>query len=483
MHFAAQGADRVAAVAAAQALALLRGAALARIPAADLPRIVNFGIPAGASVLADRGLDANSAGDTLPEDVRVSRRGDAVVDWNNVTLAAIRVDRTAPPRAGRALACVHTAIFDAVNGAMGGAYAPYRVAPVQLGSPISPAAASAAAAAAAHESLIRLFPAQKATFHAALAASLAAIPEGPEKSAAIAWGRQVARTIVAARSRDGADRTVDYEAPAGPSGWQPTPPGFFAAALPQWSTVKPWAMVHPAQFRQSPPPSLLSPEYTRSFREVERLGRVDSPYRTPEQSEIALFWADGPGTATPPGHWHVIAQAISRARGLSLLENARLFALLAVTSADAAIVSWDHKYYYSHWRPVTGIRMAGTDSNPDTAADTGWTSFLATPPFPAYTSGHSTFSASSARLLELFFGTDRISFTTSSDDLPGAQRSFTRLSTASEEAGQSRIYGGIHWQYDNQVGLASGRALAEYIYSNFFTPAKEVVGSQTIDSK
>ncbi|HEX3130768.1 MAG TPA: carboxypeptidase regulatory-like domain-containing protein [Thermoanaerobaculia bacterium] len=465
MHFAAQKPDRVAAVAAAQALALLRGATLAQIPAEDLPRIVNFAIPAGASVLVDRRIDPD--GDTVPGHIQMPRRGDAVIDWNNVTLEAIRIDRTAPPRASRALACVHTAIFDAVNGAVGGAYEPYLVAPAELGSPVSP---EIAAAAAAHETLIHLFPAQKARLNAALAASLAAAPDGPEKSSAITWGRKVARTIMAARQKDGADKTVDYEAQAGLSLWQPTPPGFFSALLPQWSFVKPWAMIHPAQFRQGPPPSLLSEEYTRSFHEVERLGGIDSQDRTPEQSEIALFWADGPGTATPPGHWHVIAQAISEARGLSLLENARLFALLAITNADAAIVSWDHKYYYSHWRPVTAIRMAEADGNPDTAADADWTPYLPTPPFPTYTSGHSTFSGSSARLLELFFGTDRIPFRTSSDGLPGAQRSFTRLSTAGEEAGQSRIYGGIHWQYDNQAGLASGRALAEYVYLNFLTP-------------
>ena len=476
MHFAAQSPDRVTAVAAAQALALLRGSALARISAEDLPRIANFVVPASASVLlpdlqvereVGRNVDPDSEGDGLSGDVRVPPRGDAVIDWNNVTLGAIRVDRTDPPRASRALASVHTAIFDAVNGATGGVYTPYLVAPIRFTSPISP---ETAAAAAAHKVLIHLFPAQKATFNSALASSLAAVPDGPAKSSAIEWGRMVARRVLAARLEDDADKTVHYRAPIGPSSWLPTSPGFSSALLPHWRYVRPWAMTHPAQFRQGPPPSLLSSEYTRSFREVARLGGVDSRHRTREQSEIALFWADGPGTATPPGHWHVIAQGISRARGLSLIENARLFALLAVTSADAAIVSWDHKYYYSHWRPVTAIQMADTDGNPETAADAGWTSFITTPPFPAYTSGHSTFSGSSARLLELFFGTDKISFTTSSDGLPGVQRSFTRLSTASEEAGQSRIYGGIHWQYDNQLGLASGRALAEFIYFNLLTP-------------
>jgi hypothetical protein len=394
-------------------------------------------------------------------------RADVVLDWNEVALDAIRVDRTSPPRSSRALACVHTAVFDAVNGALGGAYEAYLVQPVQFLIPPSP---EAAAAAAAHTALVDLFPAQRATFDAALAASLAAIPDGPEKSSGISWGQSVAQQILDVRHDDGAGTTVAYEAPQGANWWLPTPPAFATALLPNWPYVLPWAMTSGSQFRQGPPPSSTSPEYTAAFREVRRLGRVDSPQRTAEQTQIALFWADGAGTATPPGHWHVIAQGLSQERHLSLLENARLFALLGIAGADAAIVSWDHKYYYNNWRPVTGIQNADTDGNPDTAADKTWTPLIATPPFPAYTSGHSTFSSSSARILALFFGTDQVSFSTTSDGLPGVTRSFTSLSDAAEEAGQSRIYGGIHWQYDNQVGLASGQALAEHVFFNFLTP-------------
>lgn len=397
-------------------------------------------------------------------------RADMVLDWNNVALDMIRVDKTAPPKSARALACVHTAIFDAVNSASGAAYEPYLVQPVEFLEPIS---LEAAVAAAAHAALADLFPAQKATLDAALATSLAAIPDGPEKTSGIAWGESVAEQILAARREDGSGTTVDYEAPAGANWWTATPPAFASPLLPNWPYVKPWAMTSGTQFRQGPPPSSTSARYAQAFREVELLGRADSPYRTAEQTQIALFWADGPGTATPPGHWHVIAQDLSRERHLSLLENARLFALLAIAGADAAIVSWDHKYYYSNWRPVTGIQHADLDGNPATAADPAWTPLIATPPFPSYTSGHSTFSSSSARVLALFFGTDQISFSTTSDGLPGVTRSYSRLSVAAEEAGQSRIYGGIHWQYDNQAGLASGRALGEYVYFNFLAPLAE----------
>lgn len=390
-------------------------------------------------------------------------RADVVLDWNKVALDAIRVDKTAPPKASRALACVHTAMFDAINSASGAPYEPYLVQPVEFFAPIS---VEAAAAAAAHAALVDLFPAQKASFDAALAASLAAIPDGIEKTSGIDWGESVAAEILAVRHADGSGTTVDYGAPTGANWWAATPPAFAPPLLPNWPYVKTWALASGAQLRQGPPPSPLSAEYTAAFQEVERLGRSDSAARTPEQTQIALFWADGPGTATPPGHWHVIAQGLSRERHLGLLDNARLFALLAIAGADAAIVSWDHKYYYSNWRPVTGIQHADTDGNPATTADPAWLPLIATPPFPSYTSGHSTFSSASARVLALFFGTDQISFSTTSDGLPGVTRAFTRLSAAAEEAGQSRIYGGIHWQYDNQAGLASGRALGEHVFFN-----------------
>jgi PAP2 superfamily len=392
-------------------------------------------------------------------------RADVVLDWNNVLLQAIRVDRTAPPRAGRALAMVHVAVFDAVNGILGG-YTPYAV------TDPAPAGASpeAAAAAAAHDVLVSLFPAQQATFDAALTTSLAAIPNGPAKTSGIAWGEHVADAILALRANDRSGDVVPYFAPTGAHWWIPTPPAFAPALLPNWPIVTPFAMTSGSQFRLGPPPAANTPEYTRDFREVKLLGRVDSTLRTADQTEIALFWVDGPGTVTPPGHWHVIAQGVSQDRHLSLLENARLFALLGITVADAGIVSWDHKYNFNNWRPVTGIQRADTDGNPNTHADRNWTPLIATPPFPSYTSGHSTFSGSSARLLELFFLTDQVNFTTTSDGLPGVTRSFTSFSQAGEEAGQSRIYGGIHWQYDNQVGLASGRALAEHVFFNFLRP-------------
>src|SRR6185436_1270540 len=173
-------------------------------------------------------------------------RADLVTDWNAVTLDAIRVDKTPPPKAARALACVHAAVFDAVNGAAGGSYTPYLVQPIHPLVPISP---EAAAAAAAHDVLVDLFRTQAATFDAALATSLAQVPDGPEKTGGISWGQSVAQQILELRHDDGSGTTVGYEAPAGANWWIPTPPAFAPALLPNWPYVKPWAMANGAQLR------------------------------------------------------------------------------------------------------------------------------------------------------------------------------------------------------------------------------------------
>ncbi len=395
----------------------------------------------------------------------VPAAADVVLDWNGVLLDAIRTDRTNPPKASRAMAIVHVSIFDAVNGILGG-YTPYHV------TASAPAGASpeAAAAAAAHRALVALFPAQKATFDAELATSLAAIPDGSAKTNGISWGESVAAQILALRAHDHSADVVPYQSAIGAFWWIPTPAAFAAALLPNWPTVTPWSMTSGSQFRQPAPPFPSSDEYLAAFREVKNFGPVTNSVRTAEQTQIALFWADGGGTATPPGHWLVIADGVSEEEHLSLLQNARLFALLGITVADAAIVSWDNKYAYNIWRPVTGIQGANLDGNPKTRSDKTWLPLIATPPFPAYTSGHSTFSGSSSRILELFFGTDHFDFSTTSDGLPGVTRSFTSFFQAAEEAGQSRIFGGIHWQFDNTAGLASGRSLAEHVFFNFLTP-------------
>jgi len=400
---------------------------------------------------------------------------EVVVDWNNVALNAIRTDRTSPPKASRALAMVHVAVFNAVTRLTGETfdYYPSHVLGVcDENCPTLPTAGSpeAATAAAAHRVLVALFPAQQATFDAQLATSLAAIPDGQAKTDGITVGVQMADVILAARSEDHAGDVVAAEFPDGAGWWEPTPPAFAPALLPNWPRVTPWALHSGSQLRPPAPPAPNTGEHAHAFQEVQLLGKSNSAVRTPEQTQIALFWADGAGTVTPPGHWNVIAQGLAADHQLSLLQRARLFALLNIATADAAIVSWDAKYTYSLWRPVTGIQGAGEDGNPATQPDPTWLPLISTPPFPSYTSGHSTFSGAASRVLANFFGSDDVSFSTTSDSLPGVTRSFTSFSQAADEAGQSRIYAGIHWQYDNQAGLASGRDLGDLVSFSQLSP-------------
>ena len=386
---------------------------------------------------------------------------DVVLEWNRISLDAIRTASTPPPVASKNLATVHTAIFDAVNS-IDRQYTPYATTVV-----VQPRASKeAAVVAAAYQTLIALFPAQKATFDAKYAAALTAIPDGRAETDGINAGKDVASKILALRANDGSSTVIPYTVAADAGAWQPTS-STLIPALPQWPNVKPWAMTIGSQFRAAAPPSLSSVAYAAALNEVKSIGSVTSQTRTADQTAIAKFWANGGGTATPPGHWNMVAQIVAEAQHTSLSDNARLFAMLNIGLADAAIASWDAKYAYNLWRPVTAIRSADTDSNAATTADSTWLPLLQTPPFQSYTSGHSTFSGTAAAILKGFFATDLVSFKLPSETPETASRTFNSFSEAAVESGISRIYAGIHFSFDNVAGLEEGRLLGEYVIGNF----------------
>jgi membrane-associated phospholipid phosphatase len=393
----------------------------------------------------------------LVSGIGLSLRADVVTDWNNAALDAIRAGNTAPPIASRSLAILHVSIYDAVNG-ITRSHEPYLVQSAVSSS----ASREASASVAAHEALVNLFPANARSFDALHAAILATIPNGPQKTAGMVWGEFVANQILVARANDGSNAIVPPPGGSGPGVWVPTPPAFRPYLLPQWGFVMPFAMSSSSQFRPPGPPSLDSQQYAADYNEVKELGAAVGSTRTEEQTEIALFWADGAGTETPPGHWNSIAQTIAAARGNTLEENARLFALLNIAMADAAICAWDAKYTYHFWRPVTAIAFAEPQLN--------WMSFIVTPPFPDYTSGHSTFSAAAATVLPLFYGTNDLPFTTGSDFLPGVYRTFSTCLDAAEEAAVSRIYGGIHFRTASEDGLQAGISIGEWTVTLYLRP-------------
>ena len=379
----------------------------------------------------------------LASSIAVPARADVVTDWNNAALDAIRAGNTPPPIASRSLAILHASIYDAVNG-IARTNEPYLVPSVVPASASRPAAASAAAHRRSSICFRRMHPASM-RFMRRFSLEF---PMDHERRAGIRGENSSRAQILVARAHDGSNAVVQPPGGSGPGVWVPTPPAFLPYLLPQWGFVAPFAMSSSSQFRPPGPPSLDSQQCAADYEEVKELGAAVGSTRTEEQTEIALFWADGAGTETPPGHWNSIAQIIADARGNTLEENARLFALLNIAMADAAICAWDAKYTFDFWRPVTAIAFAEPELN--------WMSFIVTPPFPDYTSGHSTFSAAAATVLPLFYGTDDLPFTTGSDFLPGVFRSFSTLPRCS---GRSGVEQNI-WRHSLPIGkrrwLASG---------------------------
>lgn len=378
--------------------------------------------------------------------------GSPVAAWNEQALDAIRATATPPPRASRALAILHAAIHDAHNGIA----RDYRQYLVTENRPNANTSTSAAIATAAHDVLVTLFPTRAAQFADEQATQLAPVPIGPSRTSGLAWGQTVAAALLAARANDGSAAVVTYIPGTGPGFWRPTPPAFAPALLPQWGDVAPFGVRPIETFVPKAPPALHTAKYAAEVAEVQSIGSSTSTTRTADQTQIARFWANGAGTATPPGHWNQIARIIVAQAGLTVGEEARLLALLNMAMADAAVVSWNAKYEFNYWRPVTAIREADTDGNPLTVVDPSWTPLLVTPPFPEYTSGHSTFSGAAAAVLKGFFGTDNVAFTAESDDVPGVFRSYPSFSAAAAESGMSRIYGGIHFMSGNRFGISSG---------------------------
>lgn len=400
----------------------------------------------------------------LPEDPPTE---DPVLRWNEAALLTIKAEKTPPPLAARHLAMMHVAAFDAAN-AVQRTHHHFEVDPPRGFRGASP---EAAAAAAAHHVLAGLYPARAKQFDALLKRTVERLGESPAVDRGLALGRYVGKEVLSWRAEDGADKETRFAGGSEPGEWSPTPPAFAKPLAPHWPKVTCFALRRGFQFRSDGPPKLTDRAYTEAFDEVKKLGARDSTGRTRDQTEIALFWADGEGTVTPPGHWNRIAQGVARRKKLPLIESARLFALMNVAMADVGIGCWDCKYHFHFWRPIQGIREADRDGNPDTAPDPDWEPLLATPPFPSYTSGHSSFSGAAATVLAAVFGDDT-RFETTSDGLPGVTRRFGGFWAAAEEAGMSRIYGGIHWQFDNTDGLAGGKKVAEHVLENCLRPYK-----------
>jgi hypothetical protein len=407
----------------------------------------------GRNALLVRFVDADAVvtADRVPTLTRVNpaEDGNAVLDWNAEALDVARKERLFPPPATRTLAMVHLAIEQAIRE-------------------VPPDQAPAATAAAAHQVLARLHRRQKSALDLRLALSLEESPAGPARDAAVAAGVAVADRWIAARTGDGAAMPAKFTPSSEPGRWQPTRPVLRPALVPQWCDVKPFSMTSPTQFRLPPPPAIGSPEYVQDVLEVLSKGEYFSTTRTVEESEIARYWAGQSGSCTPPGQWNMIATHVALERGESLPDCAKGLALLNSALADAAIACWEAKYHYDLWRPITASARADQDGSPETVPNPLWTSYITTPPFPEYPSGHSSFSGAAAVILSDWFG-PRTSFRVMSDGLPqqfgvpDIEREFASFDEAAKEASHSRVLGGIHYTFSCREGLAMGDAVGRWV--------------------
>ena len=291
------------------------------------------------------------------------------------------------------------------------------------------------------------------------------MPSGQGTTDGETVGQAVGNAIIALRANDGSTTYVDFEPGTAAGDWQPTAPAFAPALDPQWANLTPWAMTSDSQFDPAGPPALTSQQWADAVNQVESLGAVNSTTRTAAETTLAKFWNDGIGTDTPSGHWNAIAQTVAQQEGDSLVDDARLFAELDVSMADAGIATWNTKYLYDTWRPITVIQSGGDGVNPDVTADPTWTSLLTNPNFPEYVSGHSAFSMAAATVLDSFFG-DNVTFTTT-EPTTTLSLTYTSFEQAATDAGMSRLYGGIHFLFSIQDGWTVGQEVANWDLATF----------------
>jgi len=386
-------------------------------------------------------------------------QGNAVTAWNSVATAAVLIN---PGRIldSRALAGVQTAVHDTVN-AIDHRYQPYLCHDNAPGALVD-----AAVAAAAHDVLVKWSTASNV--EPAYLAALAAIPEGQAKADGIAVGQRCAIVVNKRLDTDGADAASQpvYVSTGQPGDYDrtpfnaPTPPGV-VGLFPGWGRVQPWA-IDVADHQVPGPDPLDSIQYAFDVQYLKAIGSMDSQWRTPEQTEIAKFWAEG-----APAGWNRIANTVIQQKGLDAWMAARILALVNFAIADSFIASFDAKYLFRFWRPSAAIQRADEDGNPFTDQDPDWKPLFSAapyliPPIPDYPSNHAVVGAAAAEVLGHFFG-DHVAFSTTSTSLPNVTRSFRSFTEAAVENGLSRAYAGIHFLRAIADGYWQGRGIGRKV--------------------
>ncbi|MBC2651993.1 vanadium-dependent haloperoxidase [Novosphingobium aerophilum] len=451
----------------------------------DRRTLLRGGIGAAALTLtgctAPYGSHFSYATQVVPKD-----EYDPATFWVDVLLQQICAQRILPPRAAYNCAGPTVAGFIAANAIMGVYEDNFGIGQGPQGA--DPRAAYGAAFATVMSQVAQSpMIGERARF-------MRMIPDGEAKSAGAEWGRKVGLEIVRRRTNDGSAPNLNANylgrwkrrqdalrwVPSGSFyGTRPGPmvPDFVRGLSPGQGFITPWAIRRAEDFCAVEFPDMRSPEFAEEFDLLARMGGMDSRERTADQTEIAIFWEDGPWGVTPPGRFMHVGMQLMQERGFDWLTKARAYAMLGMGMCDCSIAVWYTKYHYDVLRPETALKMRARDfQNPDPRVRPlpGWQSVITTPPFPAYTSGHSSFGAVGGRLLEHVLGTDELRFTLECPDqviwpqMRGVKRHFTRISQSVDENGLSRIYGGVHWLRDHQESMRIGQGIADHIFANFF---------------
>ena len=386
----------------------------------------------------------------------------AAVNWIRIALGLVAEESSAPTYASRALAMESLAVYN-VKAAIDGTPGYLINAQAALG-----ASAEAAVARAAHDILKALYPGQSFDLAAELAESLALVTDGESEDDGVALGADIAARVLALRQNDGWDTVVNDTGSDAVGKWQPTAPFYGPGLDAQWATLDTFALDTPDQLRPDAPPDVHSDAFLAAYNEVKELGASNSATRTLDQANSARFWAAGVGTYTPPGMWNDIAAKLLDQGSVGLSATAKLFAQLNIAMADAAIAAWDAKYVYDYVRPITIIREAQNLNDARFEEDRDWFPLIPTPPFPEYVSGHSTFSAAAATILTDFFG-NTTSFSITSKSLANGTmpRDFDSFWDAAFEAGESRVFGGIHYRFSSEAGYELGGSIGDLVLAAF----------------
>jgi len=380
----------------------------------------------------------------------LAARADVVLDWNAIAVNTAVANKQNPFAQARYAAIVQLAVFEAVNS-ITHKYQPY------LGSITAPPDASpdAAAIEAAYQVLSTYFPASQPTLYADWTNSMQSIPDGSAKTDGIATGDAAAAAMIALRANDGSSPPQFYTpAPPVPGAWQATPSCSPAGGIAfQWPNVTPFGISSASDFLLDPPPALTSNEYAKAYNEVMTVGSLNSTQRPQDRTNVALYYA----ASSPTQVFNQAAEQVATAQGRSLSDNARALALINMAMSDSLVASFLNKYHYTFWRPETAIHASG---------NTSWAPFITTPCFPSYPSNHGSAANGAAEVMRRLYGEAGHSITLTNPGVPTIVLQYTSFKQIADDIADARVYGGIHYRFDQRAGAHLGHAVGREVYRN-----------------